>query len=111
MSKLALALTLSLFSVAMASQHARPTVQQMQEATPLISKSGQVPIVQMFGYEKSLVTNGWGVNLQFGVDLNLGYNLPVQHLSLMGVDNLMLNPQIYAEVASHNFIELSTPIV
>lgn len=111
MSKKVVALTISLLSLALSKQVSKPTVADLKGATSIIEKNGNVPIVNMFGYNYAALLNDWGVNVQFGVDLNLGFDLPVQHLALMGNDNLLVNPQIYAEVASHNFIEIITPVI
>ena len=51
---------------------------------------------------------GWGIGWNFGLDADIGYNFPIQYL-YTGNDNLLLNPQVYFEVASHSYMDIILP--
>lgn len=47
--------------------------------------------------------NGWGLGFSVGIDVALAYAIPVSHL-YTNKDNILLNPSVTVEVASHNYI-------
>jgi hypothetical protein len=51
---------------------------------------------------------GYGIGLYFEADVYGGYELPVSYLYTYD-DNILVEPKIYLEVASNNYLTLITP--
>jgi hypothetical protein len=66
-------------------------------------------MVELYGYRGSVVSNGWGLNYSASVDLAAGYQFPFAYLEINNNDNLIVNPLLFVELASHNFFEIVTP--
>lgn len=68
-------------------------------------------MVQLMEYAKSwTTTSGFGFGFSLGFDIAGGYESPISYLFTVR-DNLLINPQFYAEVASHSYMEFITPIM
>ena len=77
--------------------------------SPIFSKSGESPRVQMMEYSLNPVdSNGWGAGFSFGVDIAGKYDIPVSYLYTTK-DNILVNPKVVLEVSSHNYLKLVTP--
>ena len=62
-------------------------------------------------YEYYLTTpyyGGWGLGWNFGLDADVGYNALITYL-YANVDNLVFNPTLYLEVASHSYMDIILP--
>jgi hypothetical protein len=66
-------------------------------------------MVELYGYRGFLGASGWGLNYSASVDLAAGYQFPLAYLEINNNDNLIINPLLFLELASHNFFEIVTP--
>jgi hypothetical protein len=86
---------------------------QGQSQGELLSMGSKTPIVSQMEYSKYFETDkygGFGIGWDFEFDVDLGYAFPVEYF-FTNIDNLLFNPQLYVEVASHSYMDLIFPMI
>jgi len=69
-----------------------------------MSPGGSTPLVKGFGYSGSLFSvYGLGLSYNFELDIFLGYVMPILHIFVLS-DKIVINPQLYTEIATNNYI-------
>lgn len=71
----------------------------------------KTPVVQLFGITNSLVNNGFGIAYNVNIDIAAGYEIPFAYLFAQRNDNLIINPSVFLEIASLNYLEIITPYI
>lgn len=80
------------------------------EATSVFSPSGKTPIVEGFGFSGSPFTVlGYGISYKLSLDAFLGYEAPLSYYN-SGGNNILFTPKGYVEAATHNYIQINSPV-
>jgi hypothetical protein len=83
------------------------------ESKNIMTLADKMPIVQNMEYSKYFETDkygGFGIGFDFEADVDLGYAFPIEYL-YTNKDNILLNPSVYVEVASHSYMDIIFPFI
>lgn len=84
-----------------------------ERKSSILSMGSKTPVVENMQYSKYFISSKygeWGIGWNFEFDVDLGYNLPVDYI-YTNSDNLLINPQVYMEIASHSYMDIIFPFI